>query len=221
MSQRRKDSWTGSWLADKLVQHDKITLASTISSNRVKVQRTGGDEYEIATMSLLQVNELDILEILALEKGVSFITNIPSDAYYFGGALDLAESKGIVLGNFGDLLRAMKLEDPRTYVAPEVGFILRGLRQHNDVFNVIRLDDSRYQIERVGLAPVIVLALFDYDLSADSVRDGLENYGFCDVILAASSYGTITTLARDAANSAGVRVYKWAELLSALNVPWN
>ncbi len=221
MSQSREDAWTGPWLVAKLAKHDKITAVSTISSNRVKVQRTSADEYEITTMSLQHVDESDLLEILALEKGVSFITNITSsDVYYHGCALDLAESERIVLGNLGDLFRAMALENPRTYVNPDVKFLLRGLKQHRCVANVRRLDDRRYQMQRVGLDPVIVLALHDYDLSADSIRDGLEKYGFCDAILAANPNCRPTTLAMDAAASAGVEVYKWAELLSALNRPW-
>lgn len=219
MPQSREDAWTGSWVTDKLKNHNKIAEVFTISSNRVKVQRTSGDEYEIATIASSHVNESNLLDILALERGVSFVTNISKDAYYHGRAINLAESENIVLGNLGDLFRAMRLENPRTYVNPEVRFILRGIKQHNRVSNVFRLDDRRYQIERVGLVRFIVLALHDYDLSADCIRDGLEKYGYCDAILSANPNCILTKLAETAAKSAGIPVYKWAELLGALNKP--
>jgi hypothetical protein len=221
MSKSQKGEWSGKWLADKLKSHEKVNNVSTISSNRVRVERKIGDEYELATMALLEVYESDLLEVLTPDDGISFAINISKDAYYHGGALELAESKNIILGGIGDLFRAMALEDPETYVNPDVRFLLRGLRQHNRVSSVRRLDDRRYQMDRVGLNSVIVLALHDYDLSADSVRNGLEKYGECHAILAANPNCRPTTIAINAATSAGVQIYKWSELLGALNRPWN
>lgn len=221
MPQNREDAWTGLWLVNKLEKHDNITTVSTVSSNRVRVKRDRGDEYEVATMALTYVNKPDLLDLLTLETGVSFVTNVSKNAYYHGSALELAENRRIVLGDLGDLFRAMGSGYPTSYINPDVKFILRGLRQHNRISSVKRLDDRRYQLERVGLDSVIVLALHDYDLSADSLRNGLEKYGQCDAILAANPNCRPTTLAEDAADSAGVRIYKWAELLGALNKSWS
>ncbi len=221
MPKFREDAWTGRWVAAKLEEHKKFTAVSAISSNRVRILRTIGDEHEVATMSLPRVNESDLLDILTLEAGVSFVVNIPRDAYYEGKTLELAKNKKIVLGYLGDLFRAMELEQPRTYVNPEVKFILRGLEQHSRVSSVRRLDDRRYRMERLGLSSVIVLALHDYDLSADSIRNAIDKYGHCDAILAANPNCRLTTLAYEVVENSGVQVYKWGELLKALNRPWS
>jgi hypothetical protein len=221
MLQNREDAWTGSWLVNKLENHDNIATAFTVSSNRVRVKRKVGDEYEVATMALMQVDKSDLLDILTPETGVSFVTNISKNAYYHGSAIELAEHKKIVLGDIGDLFRAMGAEHPNSYTNPDVKFILRGLKQHNRISIVKRLDDRRYHLKRVDLPSVIILALHDYDLSADSIRNGLEKYGHCDAILAANPNCRPTTLAKNAADSAGIQIYKWAELLGALHRSWS
>jgi len=221
MIQNREDEWTGSWVVNKLGDHYNITTVSLISSNRVRVKRKIGDEYEVATMALMHVNKSDLLDILTLAKDAIFVANVSNNAYYHGSALKLAENKKIVLGDLADLFRATGSDHPRTYINPDVKFILRGLKQHDRIACVKRLDDRRYQLERVGLDSVIVLALHDYDLSADSIRNGLEKYGHCDAILAANPNCRPTTLAMNAADSAGVKVYKWGELLGALNRSWS
>ncbi|WP_016949955.1 hypothetical protein [Anabaena sp. PCC 7108] len=221
MPQSREDTWTGSWLVNKLESHDNITAAFSVSPNRVRVKRTIGDEYEVATIALMDVKKSDLLDILTFETGVSFVTNISKNAYYHGSAIELAEENKIVIGDLGDLYRAMRAEHPRSYINPDVKFILRGLQQHTRISTVKRLDDRRYQLERIGLHQVVILALHDYDLSADTIRNGLDKYGHCDAILAANQNCRPTTLAKEAADSAGVQIYKWAELLGALNKPWN
>ena len=221
MPQSREDAWTGLWLANKLENHSNITAALAVSSNRVRVKRNVGDEYEVATMALMDVNKSDLLDILTIESGVSFVTNILTNAYYHGSVIELAENKKIVLGDLSDFFRAMRADHPRYYINPDVKFILRGLKQHTRISNVKRLDDQRYQLERIGLNPVVILALHDYDLSADSIRNGLDKYGLCDAIFAANPNCRPTALARDAANFAGIQIYKWKELLGALNRSWS
>jgi hypothetical protein len=217
----REDKWTGSWLVTQLEKHDAVATVAATSSNRVRVTRDLGDEYEVATMALMDVKESDLLDILTLEVGVGFVTNISKNAYYHGGALKLAENRHIILGDLGDLFRALGSPNPKSYINPDVKFILRGLTQHSRISCVKRLDDRRYQLERLGLDSVIVLALHDYDLSADSLRNGLEKYGHCDAILAANPNCRPTTLAGVAASAAGIEIYRWAELLGALNKSWN
>ena len=82
---------------------------------------------------------------------------------------------------------------------------------------VARITDRLYEVHRYGLRSVKVLALNEYDLTAEAVRTGIERHGKCDLILASNPNCRPSSEAIQAAASAGVGVLKWAELLGALN----
>jgi hypothetical protein len=213
----REDSWSAEWVCSKLISHEDIQSADVRDTNQIelkvrKLQRT----VQIATMSLETVRSTDLHELCASSE-IEFALNIKKDALYDQSAIHFSESRPIGLGGLGDLYRAAGEQDFRNYIPKETRFILRGLRQHTAVTHVHRLNNRLYRIERRSGQPMTVLALNDYDLTAESVRDGIDRFGTCDIILASNPNCRASGESIAAARHCGVRVLKWGQLLGALN----
>ena len=105
----------------------------------------------------------------------------------------------------------------RTYLPKETRFILRGLRQHTAVTQVDRINNRMYRIRRLENDDMLVLALNDYDLTADAVREGIDRFGKCDVVLMSNPNCRASGESFSAAKHCGVRILKWKQLLGAIN----
>lgn len=213
----RQDAWSASWVAKNVTSNTRITAAREIGDHLVELSVGEIDSpVFVATSSVDPLTAFDLTAVCEDER-VEFLVNIKKDAVIAGSALYLAEVRGIGIGGIGDLYSAVGHRDLRGYVASEVAFILRGLQQHTRVSSVERINNKIYSVSRRSLAPISVLALHDYDMTADALRSGLEKYGNCDVVLAANPNSRISSGCYDAAKNSGVHVLKWGELLGALN----
>lgn len=219
MSDQRDDSWTGDWAQRKIVEHDQVLSAELISPNLISVKDKKGHDYRVATMDRASIDSKDLEKLLDTEN-VDFILNVSKEPYITGEALEFAENHDFAIGGVGDLYRALSDHNLSAYVNPEVSFILRGLRQHTRVAQVIRLDSRRYQIERFGLPTVVVLALNDYELTAESVRSAIDRFQPFDAILKSNPNGGLTEMSKIVARAAGVKILRWGELMGDLNRNW-
>jgi hypothetical protein len=220
MNNGNDDSWSGKWVQDKIKNHNKISSIELISSNSLFVINNNGNRYRIATMSRKQIYSKDLEDILG-RQNVDFVLNVFKEPLISGDALKFAEDKNFAIGGLGDLVRALNDYDISTYINPEVAFILRGLRQHTKVTNVARLDNRRYQIERIELSTIIILALNDYDLTAESVRGAIDKFSNFDAILTSNPNCRRSSNSIMAAKSAGVKILSWGELMGDLHRRWN
>lgn len=213
----REDSWSADWACSKLISHEDIQSANVRDTNQIELTiRNLHRPVQIATMSVETVRSTDLHELCASSE-IEFAMNIKKDALYDQSAIQFSESRLIGLGGLGDLYRAACEREFRNYLPKETRFILRGLRQHTAVTHVHRLNNRLYRIERRSGQPMTVLALNDYDLTAESVRDGIDRFGTCDIILASNPNCRASGESIAAARHCGVRVLKWGQLLGALN----
>ena len=213
----REDTWTANWACSKLISHDDIQSANARGSNQIELSvKNVNRSVQIATMSSETVRATDLRELCSSED-IEFAMNIKKDALYDGSAIQFSESFPVGLGGLGDLYVAAHQREFRNYLPKETRFILRGLRQHTAVSDIHRLNNRLYRVERRSRKAVIVLALNDYDLTADSVRDGIDRFGGCDVILSSNPNCRPSGESLTAAKYCGVRVLKWGQLLRALN----
>lgn len=143
--------------------------------------------------------------------------NVPKNAVYRGAAISYAERNSFGIGGLGDLFVAINENNYRHYLSKEARFILRGLEQHTKVSSVNRITNRLYEVHRYGLKPIRVLALNEYDLTADAVRTGIDNHGKCNIILTSNPNCRPSCESIRAADSAGAKVLAWGELLGALN----
>ncbi|TWU38973.1 hypothetical protein Q31b_40510 [Novipirellula aureliae] len=213
----REDSWSANWACSKLISYEDIQSANARDTNQIELSvKNLQRPVHIATMSVETVRSTDLNE-LCTSSDIEFAMNIKKDALYDQSAIQFSESRPIGIGGLGDLYRAAREREFRNYLPKETRFILRGLRQHTAVTNVQRLNNRLYRIERRSRQPMTVLALNDYDLTAESVRDGIDRFGTCDIILASNPNCRASGESVTAAKHCGVRVLKWGQLLGALN----
>jgi hypothetical protein len=212
------DEWTAAWTAEKVAGHHQVLTAKTVSGNALRIltkRRKAG--ILIATFSVDVVERKD-LERVHTGSDVEFVMSVPKGAVFRFSAIAYAEANSFGLGGLSDLYVAINENSFREYISKETRFILRGLRQHTMVQNVARITDRLYEVHRYGgLGSARVLALNEYDLTAEAVRTGIERHGECDLILTSNPNCRPSSESIQAATSAGVRVLKWAELLGALN----
>ncbi len=80
-------------------------------------------------------------------------------------------------------------------------------------------DTNSFGIGGLGdlFVAIKVLALNEYDLTADAVRTGIDSHGKCSIILTSNPNCRPSGESIRAADSAGAKVLSWGELLCALN----
>ena len=211
------EAWVGSWACNKLISHDKIIEATPIEDQLIRLQvKDYESDVVVAAMSQQQVFLANIPAVCQSSR-IDFLLNIPKNAYFDGGILSYAESRSFGLGGLGDLYTAANEKEFQDYLPKETRFILRGLRQHTAVSSVSRANNRSYVVSRFTGNPLRVLALNDYDLTADAIRTGIDVFGECDFILASNPNCRLSGGATDAARSAGTGVLMWRQLLGAIN----
>ncbi len=213
----RHDSWADAWVCKHVVAHDKVSAATPLGSNLIEACI---DEMphpvKVASVSVPVLTAADIREVY-IDQAIEFVINVVRDALVEGDAIRFAEAIPIGLGGVGDFYVAVNERSFKKYVPKETRFILRGLRQHTHVKSVERLNDRAYKIVRHGHTDMRILALNQYDLTADALRDGIDKYGVCDVGLASNPNCRLSGECIEAAKHCGVLVLKWNQLLGGLS----
>lgn len=207
------------WITEKLQDDDEIESIDILSENLLMISRKNGAELYITKTILNRFEVRDIETILNNQKA-DFILHTSKEPFIDGNVFEYLNSKKIVLGGFGDLMRTVRQNDNWPYLPPDVHFIMRGLEQHTKVSKVRRLDNKRYEISRHGLETVVIIALNDYDLGIESVRSAVAEFAKFDAVLKSNPNGSITTSAVKLADSREIKVLKWGELMGKLNLKW-
>lgn len=207
-----------SWCIEKLRAHSKVNNVEELGDGLIKITNIHGDNFIIFAKSedRSTIESISAIDIHQLD----FLLNIKKDAYIDGPLIELSSSAGFAIGGIGDIFSALNGRDISTYISAEMSFIIRGLSQHTRVTNLERLDNRRFKIHRTGLESVVILALNDYDFTAESVRAGIEKYIKFDAILTSNPNCRRSGNCEKAAASAGVRIFSWGELLGQLNREW-
>ncbi len=207
------------WIKEKLSNDQHIESVEIVDDKLLHIIRDNGTLIRICQTNLDRFFCKDIKDI-ENNNEVDFILHLSKEPFVHGRVYDLLELSGKVLGGFGDLFRVVAQDYTWPYYPPEVKFIKRGLEQHTKVSSVRRLDNKRYEISRMGLEPVVIIALNDYDLGIESIRSASVKYGNFDAVLKSNPNGRITSSAREHINSINIRVLWWRELMRDLNLTW-
>jgi len=216
---KRSDDWSSDWCKDKLEDHEKVDSIELTDSNYLSVIHSEVGKLRIATMSLRRIDDEDLSSLLN-DVDIDFVLNVSKEPYITQAALQKAEQEGFAIGGLGDAMRALRNGNMESYVNPEIHFILRGLRQHTRVSSVSRLDNRRFKVVRHGLPNVTILTLDEYDLTAEAVRNAIDSFPVFDAIVKSNPNGRISSKSISAASASGIQIFKWGELLGALNRDW-
>lgn len=213
----RADAWTAQWACEKLISHSEILGVMPSGANQIRLEvKDFPVPVFVSTMSDPHV-DLSRVPPSFLDPQTQFLLNIPKEAYFDGDLLAAAANIPVGVGGLGDLYVAAGEKDFRRYIPKEPRFILRGLGQHTAVSGVRRMNDRTYLISKHRGDPVQVLALNEYDVSADVIRGGIAKYGLPRFVLASNPNCRISPEATAAVRFAGTGVLVWRQLLGALN----
>lgn len=203
------------WCQDKVSSNNNVECIEIIDDNHVKIICQDSEVYNVAVISESHIT-IDLIENI-INDDTQFLFNIKKEPLIDCEVLAYAETKKFGIGGFGDIMRAINNKDLIEYQNPETKFIMENLRQHTNVNNVIRLDNRRYKVEKIGFEQDIVLSLNDYDLTAEKVREAKTKFVTFDVILASNPNVRISSNANDVAKELGLKILIWRQLLGRLN----
>ena len=209
------NNWIVNWCQEKVSSNDNVESIEIIDDNHVEIRCQNSEVYNVAVISESYIT-MDLIEKV-IKDNTQFLFNIKKEPLIEGEVLAYAEVKRFGIGGFGDIMRAINNENLTEYQNPETKFIMEGLKQHTNVYSIIRLDNRRYKVIKIGFKEDTILALNNYDLTAEKVREAKSKYRTFDVILASNTNARISSIANDVAKELGLKILTWRQLLGRLN----
>ncbi|QKE29410.1 hypothetical protein AACT_2289 [Arcobacter acticola] len=209
------NNWIVNWCQEKVSSNDNVESIEIIDDNHVEIRCQNSEVYNVAVISESYIT-MDLIEKV-IKDNTQFLFNIKKEPLIEGEVLAYAEVKRFGIGGFGDIMRAINNENLTEYQNPETKFIMEGLKQHTNVYSIIRLDNRRYKVIKIGFKEDTILALNNYDLTAEKVREAKSKYRTFDVILASNPNARISSIANDVAKELGLKILTWRQLLGRLN----
>ncbi len=210
------------WIANKLEAEEHLSGIKSIGPGFLKISRKDFASFTAVAIGVPDVVTIDHVTPLFEVRGIQpeFVVNVPSKAVWTGAAIEVIHDAPAAFGTFGELTRASREEAVSVYRNKNYSFFERVFRQHSMVRDTKRLYDRPYQLHRYRDMPSVTVVLVDaYDMSAEDIRNVHDLYGQFDAAVKMTSYGSITTAARDAARSMRAEAFKLKELLGRLNQP--
>ena len=193
----------------------EVQNVEILGAHTIRVTRKQYSPFIAGIVSTDKVMLKTIAPILVDSLEVEFLANIPKDSFWSGEAISALP--GIAFGGLGDLMAAVSIEDVRQYVNSEYRFIEQGLRQHSRVERFVREADRLYLVFRNGLPEIRIIALNEYELTAEHLRTARDRYGNFDAVLVSNPNGEPTVAAKTVADGWNVGIFKWGALFSRLN----
>ena len=204
------NNWIVNWCQEKVSSNDNVESIEIIDDNHVEIRCQNSEVYNVAVISESYIT-MDLIEKV-IKDNTQFLFNIKKEPLIEGEVLAYAEVKRFGIGGFGDIMRAINNENLTEYQNPETKFIMEGLKQHTNVYSIIRLDNRRYKVIKIGFKEDTILALNNYDLTAEKVREAKSKYRTFDVILASNPNARISSIANDVAKELGLKILTWRQL---------
>lgn len=206
------------WITDKLKSERKIRSIK-IQDQILIITREDDAELQIIAIDDNYIDKDKVAELIQ-GKAVNYILTTDKNCFIAGNVFEFLNDKKIVVGDFGDIFRVLKQHRFFPYLNPTIKFVTQGLKQHDKVKKIVRLNKSTFLIERIIYEPVKILVLDDYNISIQSVRDAIDKFDKFDCILKSNPNGGIAENAYNLANEKKFKILKWGELLGELNKKW-
>jgi hypothetical protein len=108
------------------------------------------------------------------------------------------------------------MKDAGSFRDKNMGFFINAMRQHPKVDKVSYVYDAVFRVDRKSGPSLAVDVIDAYNMSAEDMRNANTRFGHFDIAVKASSYGSITSQAQEAAESIGAEALKFGELMARL-----
>ena len=205
------------WAVQQLAKHTEIYSAVPHGDFFVAIERKKYEPFSCAILNERRVEEQTVEWMLSLGIETQFITNMPKKGVWTGPAISVVREYDLGWGGFGDLMSAINHEDVRGFQKKEFSFVERGLSQHDRVSHYERIFDRVFDVFRWDLRKIRVTLPYEYDVTAEHVRQAREVYGDFDVVVKTNPNGGVTENARGVGGELGVEILKWGQFLGRLN----
>ena len=205
------------WVAEKLVTGDGLEIIDRTPEGFLVVRSRGDYSFVVAVLGAQQViQKSDVEPLFAGANKPQLVVNVPSKTLWSGAAIRCVHAASAAFGKVGDVSRAASTKDAGSYRDNGMGFFIKAMRQHSNVFSIEYVYDKVFNANRKVGGRLIVAVVDAYNLSAEDVRNAKDQFGHFDVIVKASSHGSITRQAEAAATSLGAQTLSFGELLQRL-----
>ena len=206
-----------SWVCEKLGEFDN-TEVTPQPPNALILQVDEKPPLRSVVINERQVSIAVVKD--SLKQDHEFVMNVTGfgKAVWSGEAIDFCEIHGLGWGSMGDLYRAARDEDP-TRAPKQFEFATRMIKQHKNVSNAVRLNDSAFQLDRFKGTPLTVGLCHAYELTSDDVRTAWERHGPFQILFDTNPNGGFTTEALETAEQLGVFVGKARQIVRRLFDP--
>lgn len=205
------------WVAEKLVKKERLEVVARTPENFLIVKWKDGYTFPVAVLGVKNVIELsDVEPLFATASKPSFVLNVPSTTLWSGDAIRRIHAESSSFGKLGDVARAASTGNAGSYRDKNMGFFIKAMKQHSNVSSVSYVSDRVIKAERWVGSNLTVAVIDAYNMSAEDVRNARDRFGHFDVIVKASSHGSITEQADAAAKSMGAEALTFGDLLRRL-----
>jgi hypothetical protein len=205
------------WVADKLAadQH-RVKVVDRTPGGLLIV---GTDDYTFSVAVLGVPDIVHASHVQPLFVGANkpqLVINVPSKTLWSGASIDFLHSVPAAFGTMGDIDRAAQTKAAECFRDKNMGFFINAMEQHKNVSAVSYVYDSVFRVDRWHGAGLTIAVVGAYNLSAEDVRNARTRVGHFDVVVKASSHGSITHQASAAAVSMGAEALTFGDLMARL-----
>lgn len=206
------------WVAQKLEESHDLEIDGRTPEDFLIVRRTN-DGYTFLVAVLGLRNMIGRSDVEALFAGVNkpqLIVNVPTHTLWGGNAIRYIHAASAAFGSLSDVSRAASTGDAGSYRDKNMGYFINAMEQHSNVLSVSYVYDRVFEVERITGQNLTVAVIDAYNMSAEDVRNARARLGRFDVVVKSSSYGSIASKAKEAANSMGAEALTFRDLMGRL-----
>jgi hypothetical protein len=206
------------WVSQKLKESHDLEIVGRTPEDFLDVRRSKVDyKFLVAVLGLKNViRRSDVEALFAGANKPQLIVNVPSNTLWCGNAIRYIHDASAAFGSLGDVSRAASTGDAGSYRDKGMGFFINAMEQHSNVLSVSYVYDSVFEVERITGENLTVAVIDAYNMSAEDVRNARARLGHFDVVVKSSSYGSIASQAKEAANSMGAEALTFRDLMGRL-----
>jgi hypothetical protein len=203
------------WVAKKLEENKELAIVQRTPEDFLIVRSQENHEFLVSVLSV-QNEQSDVEPLFAGATKPQFIVNVPSKTLWSGAAICRIHAAAAAFGTLGEVSRAATTGDVGSYRNKNMGFFINAMKQHSNVSSVSYVYENVFQADRKSGPSLIVAVIDAYNMSAEDVRNAKNRFDQFDIVVKASSYGSITHQANAAAKSMGAEALTYSELMRRL-----
>jgi len=206
------------WVAKKLATNgQQLEVVDRTPEDFLVIRAKEDYTFLVAVLSVQDIVQVSHVQPLFVgTRKPQLVVNVPSKALWSGAAIDFVHSVQSAFGTMGDIARAAETRAAGLFRDRNMRFFINAMEQHENVSTVSYVYDSVFRVDRRCGSSLTVAVIDAYNMSAEDVRNARTRVGHFDIVVKASSYGSITEQAESAAESMAAQALTFRGLMQRL-----